>query len=75
MTMLSHCVISNNRPAIFLSSAVGRPPKAGEVFNGLDMMAAFEGAEGKQFKKVVVFDGAGERIAEFFSFPRKKRFL
>ncbi|MBI5023890.1 MAG: hypothetical protein HZC18_02690 [Candidatus Omnitrophica bacterium] len=65
MTMLSHCVISNNRPAIFLSSG-------GEV---LDMMAAFEGAEGNQFKKVIVFDGAGERIAEFFSFPRKKRFF
>ncbi|MEK6538604.1 MAG: hypothetical protein AABZ46_05720, partial [Nitrospirota bacterium] len=30
---------------------------------------------GKQFKKVVVFDGAGERIAEFSSFPRKKRFF
>ena len=70
MTMLSHCVISNNRPAIFLSS--GGPAEGGEV---LDMMAAFEGAEGKQFKKVVVFDGAGERIAEFFSFPRKKRFF
>lgn len=78
MTMLSHCVISNNRPAIFLSSA-GRSPAGGgrQKFSNaaLDMMAAFEGAEGKQFKKVVVFDGAGERIAEFLSFPRKKRFF
>lgn len=100
MTMLSHCVISNNRPAIFLSSAERLPPNGevarlrrtrrarpkggakgglspeGGLWPGvLDMMAAFEGAEGKQFKKVVVFDVAGERIAEFFSFPRKKRFF
>lgn len=70
MTLLSHCVISNNRPAIFLSS--GRRQFFRKV---LDMMAAFEGAEGNQFKKVVVFDGAGEQIAEFCSFPRKKRFF
>ena len=79
MTMLSRCVISNNRPAIFLSSAERLLPLGGPMAAGggeaLDMMAAFEGAEGKQFKKVVVFDGAGERIAEFSSFPRKKRFF
>src|SRR3989338_474012 len=86
MTMLSRCVISNNRPAIFLSSAErllpigqrfpeGKGPMAAGGGEALDMMAAFEGAEGKQFKKVVVFDGAGERIAEFSSFPRKKRFF
>ena len=77
MTMLSHCVISNNRPAIFLSSAERLPAGGGSAEGGevLDMMAAFEGAEGKQFKKVVVFDGEGERIAEFLSFPRKKRFF
>ena len=66
MTMLSHCVISNNRPAIFLSSA-------GQTV--LDMVAAFEGVEGKQFKKAVVFDIAEERIAEFSLFPCKKRFF
>lgn len=66
MTMLSHCVISNNRPAIFLSSAGQKV---------LDMLAAFEGMEGKQFKKVVVFDSAGEPIAGFSLFPRKKRFF
>ena len=76
MTMLSRCVISNNQPAIFLSSA-GR--LSGAVF---DMAAAFEGLpagrqgkEGGQIKKAVVFDGAGERIAEFSSFPHKKRFF
>lgn len=70
MTMLSRCVISNNQPAIFLSSRNQR-------FSGavLDMAAAFEGVDGKQFKKAVVFDGAGEQIAEFSSFPRKKRFF
>lgn len=82
MTMLSHCVISNNRPAIFLSSVERLPagggrlsPEGGLWPEVLDMMAAFEGAEGKQFRKVAVFDGAGERIAEFFFFPRKKRFF
>ena len=77
MTMLSHCVISNNRPAIFLSSArqrffSSREP-AGQAV--LDIVAAFEGVEGKQFKKVVVFDNAEERIAEFSLFPRQKRFF
>lgn len=66
MAMLSHCVISNNRPAIFLSSA-------GQTV--LDMAAAFEGVEGKRFKKAAVFDSAEERIAEFSLFPRKKRFF
>ncbi len=70
MTLLSHCVISNNHPAIFLSSEEQQFSQ-----RVLDMMAAFEGTEGKQFQKVAVFDGTGERIAEFFSFPRKKRFF
>ena len=43
--------------------------------DALDMVAALEGTEGKQFKKAAVFDGAGERVAEFSSFPRKKRFF
>ena len=84
MAMLSHCVISNNRPAIFLSSA-GRFPSANRLPAGggkerfpqeaWDMMAAFEGAEGEQLKRAVVFDSAGEQVAEFSSFPRKKRFF
>lgn len=69
MTMLSRCVISNNQPAVFLSSD-GRI--SGAVW---DMVAAFEGMEGRQFQKVVVFGGAGEQIAEFSWFPRKKRFF
>ena len=69
MTTLSHCVISNNQPAIFLSSA-GR--LSGAVF---DMAAAFEGKEGRQIKKAIVFDDEGGPIAEFSMFPRKKRFF
>lgn len=69
MTMLSRCVISNNQPAIFLSSG-GRLSGA-----ALDMAAAFEGVDGRQFQKAVVFDVAGEQLAEFSSFPRKKRFF
>src|SRR3989338_7430800 len=76
MTTLSHCVISNNQPAIFLSSA-GR--LSGAVF---DMAAAFEGLpagrqgkEGGQIKKAIVFDDEGGRIAEFSSFTHKKRFF
>lgn len=78
MTMLSHCVISNNQPAIFLSSADRLPAGGGKQrFPGavLDMVAAFEGMENKQFKKVLVFDTAGEEIAGFSLFPRKKRFF
>src|SRR3989338_5351199 len=76
MTLLSHCVISNNRPSLFLSSA-SRPLGGKRQFSrdALDMVAALEGTEGKQFKKAAVFDSAGERVAEFSSFPRKKRFL
>lgn len=83
MAMLSRCVISNNQPAVFLSSADRLSPKgdlwpvgdgrtSGAVW---DMVAAFEGVEGRQFQKVVVFGGAGEKIAEFSWFPRKKRFF
>ncbi len=77
MALLSHCVISNNQPAIFLSSG-GRPSSEGkQVFPEavMDMVAAFEGIEGRQFKKVIAFDGAQEQIAEFAVFPRKKRFF
>lgn len=66
MSMLSRCVISNNQPAIFLSSA-GRIP-----FN---FIAALEGTEGKHIKKVDVWDVSGGRVAGFSAFPRKKRFF
>ena len=70
MTMLAHCVVSNNRPAIFLSSGRQRFPQ--EIF---DFIAALEGTEGKHIKKVDVFDVSGEWIAVFSAFPRKKRFF
>ncbi len=77
MAVLSHCVISNNDPAIFLSS--GHKPFSGGRARfsqgALDMMAAFEGAQDKQLQKAIVFDVAGERVAEFSVFPRKKRFF
>ena len=36
------------------------------------MMAAFEGAEGKQFKKVVVFDGRRGADRRILFFPAQK---
>ena len=57
MAMLSHGLISNNQPVIFLSSA-GRLPKGGKRQFGwgiLDLVAAFEGLQDKRMVKVFLY--------------------
>lgn len=88
MAMLSHRLISNNQPVIFLSSA-GRPPAFAASLAGgglpagggrrqfdwgiLDLVTAFEGLEGKRMHRVEVLDVSGEWLAGFSSLPSKRR--
>ncbi|MBI5415880.1 MAG: hypothetical protein HZA29_03595 [Candidatus Omnitrophica bacterium] len=82
MSALSHGLVSNNRPAVFLSSAGRlspdgdlRPSGGAEQFHhGVgEMIAACEGLANKRPKKLDVLSPSGELLAAFSSFPDKKR--
>jgi hypothetical protein len=70
MRMLSNCLISNNRPAIFLGLL-------GEQFSEemSAMMAAMEGISGKTMTKITAVNHSNDPVAEFTTIPRKKRFF
>ncbi len=70
MAMLSHCLISNNRPAIFLGSLGGQLGR--DIYT---MMAAAEGFAGKMMTKITAFNHYNDQIAEFTAIPKKKRFF
>jgi len=70
MAMLSHCLISNNRPLIFLG------PLGGQLGRDIyTMMAAAEGFAGKMMTKIIAFNHYNDQIAEFTAIPKKKRFF
>ncbi len=81
--MLSHGLVSNNQPVIFLSLTPKfcyKPEDSRVSNNGrqldrsiFNLAAAFEGSKSKKMLRVEVFDLNGQSLAEFSSLPSKKR--